>query len=108
MSLSTPVTSEAGLPSDLETCHDLIRQLAADIARLKERLQNMTRGKFGRSTEKLSAEQLSLFKQQLEDLLQTAGEQPAPPEDSDCRDAPVQTRLAKNMEVADASQSVLL
>jgi transposase len=92
--LSTPRTSEAGLPSDLEACHDLIRELAflleskdADIARLKERLQNMTRGKFGRSTEKLSAQQLSLFKQQLEDLLQAAGEHSAPSENSDCLDA---------------------
>jgi transposase len=76
---SMPQTSETSLPTDLQTCHELIRKLAvlldskdADIACLKERLQNLTRDKFGRSTEKLSPGQLSLFKQQLEDLLRSA------------------------------------
>ena len=66
---------EVGLPTDLEACHALIRDLVlalesrdADIAHLKERLQNLVRGKFGRSTEKLSPGQLLLFKQQLEEL----------------------------------------
>ena len=73
--------SESGLPSDLEACHALIRELVllveskdADIANLKERLQNLLRGKFGRSTEKLSPGQLSVFKQQLEDLLQASAD----------------------------------
>jgi transposase len=79
--LSTPQIAEDSLPGDLNTCHELIRELAflleskdTDIARLREQLQNLMRGKFGRSTEKLSAEQLSLFKQQLEDLVQAVDE----------------------------------
>ena len=77
MSLSAPKTSTTGLPNDLEACHALIRDLAllleskdADIACLKERLQQQLRQTFGRSTEKLSPGQLSLFREQLEELLQ--------------------------------------
>ena len=51
MSNSIPQKVETDLPDDLETCHSLIRQLAftleskdADIAALKERLQNLLRG----------------------------------------------------------------
>ena len=75
-----PQKSETGLPSDSEACHSLIRELVflleskdADIACLKERLQNLLRGKFGRNSEKLTSGQLSLFKQQLEDLLHESG-----------------------------------
>jgi len=70
------VKSDTGLPSDLESCHALIRELAflleskdADISCLKQQLQDQLRRRFGRSTEKLSHGQLSLFKQQLEELL---------------------------------------
>ena len=91
---STAQISEIGLPSDLAACHDLIRELAflleskvGDIARLKERLQNLLRDKFGRSTEKLTPGQLSLFKQQLEDLLQATSEHHAESETSEIDDS---------------------
>jgi len=77
MSLSAPKTLTTGLPDDLEACHLLIRELAllleskdADIACLKERLQQQLRQTFGRSSEKLSPGQLSLFREQLEQLLE--------------------------------------
>ena len=48
MSVSMPQKSETGLPSDLEACHSLIRELVflleskdADIACLKERLSSI-------------------------------------------------------------------
>ncbi len=66
---------EIALPSDLESCYALIQELAETLAsksfeletkdmenlRLKQRLQEMVREKFGRSTEKLNPAQLALF-----------------------------------------------
>jgi transposase len=77
MALSPLEATITGLPNDLEACHALIRDLAllleskdADITRLKERLQEQLRQTFGRSTEKLSPGQLSLFREELEKMLQ--------------------------------------
>ena len=77
MSVLLPGEATTGLPNDLEACHALIRELAllleskdADITRLKERLQEQLRQTFGRSSEKLSPGQLSLFREELEKLLQ--------------------------------------
>jgi transposase len=77
MPASPPEATTTGLPNDLEACHALIRELAllleskdADITRLKERLQEQLRQTFGRSSEKLSPGQLSLFREELEKLLQ--------------------------------------
>jgi transposase len=78
--VTKPLETEVGLPSDLGSCHALIRELVLllesqneDIACMKERLQNLLRGKFGKNSEKLSPGQLSLFKQQLEALLHESG-----------------------------------
>ncbi len=77
MPLLSPEATTTGLPNDLEDCHALIRELAllleskdADITRLKERLQEQLRQTFGRSSEKLSPGQISLFREDLENLLQ--------------------------------------
>ena len=63
------------LPDDIEKCHELIVQLVLeklqlenklvksqhDIAVLKEQMRDFARHRFGRSSEKLSVEQLRLF-----------------------------------------------
>lgn len=66
------------LPPDLESCHQLIRELTslvelkhADIAHLKQRLHELLREKYGRSSEKLSSEQLSVFTEAITQLLGT-------------------------------------
>jgi transposase len=71
---------EAALPNELAECHELIRQLMVlleskdeNINHLKNQLQNLMRGKFGRSSEKLTPGQLSLFKRELENLLSATG-----------------------------------
>jgi transposase len=68
---------EFPMPLDVEGCHSLIRELLAlserqgtDISCLKQRLHNLLREKFGRSSEKLAPGQLLLFAQELEELLQ--------------------------------------
>jgi transposase len=67
--------SEVTLPSDLESCYALIQELAdllasqsceletknSEILRLKQRLQEFVREKFGSRTEKLNPAQLALF-----------------------------------------------
>jgi transposase len=75
---------EIALPSDVDSCHALIRELVelvqrqgADIGCLKQRLHNLLREKFGRSSEKLSPGQLQLFTQQLEELLERSAAKPA-------------------------------
>lgn len=66
---------ETALPSDLEACYALIQELtdlltnksseleSKDLEnfRLKQRLQDLVREKFGRRTEKLNPDQLALF-----------------------------------------------
>ncbi|HEY9683393.1 MAG TPA: IS66 family transposase [Oculatellaceae cyanobacterium] len=65
------------MPLELENCHALIRELielvekqGADIGYLKQRLHNLLREKYGRSSEKLSSGQLQLFAQELEEMLE--------------------------------------
>ncbi len=65
------------LPPDLEGCHNLITELVAlverqgaDIGCMKQRLHNLLRDKYGRSSEKLSPGQLQLFAQELQQLLE--------------------------------------
>lgn len=64
------------LPGDIESCQWRILELQRlidsnddDILCLKQRLQNLLRDKFGSSSEKLSPGQLSIFAQELEELL---------------------------------------
>lgn len=66
-----------GMPLELEDCHALIRELIelvekqdADIGYLEQRLHNLLREKYGRSSEKLSSGQLQLFAQELEEMLE--------------------------------------
>jgi len=74
--LENVLKREFKLPSDVEACHALILELLehleskdSDILCLKQRLQNLLRDKFGRSSEKLSPGQLLVFGQELEELL---------------------------------------
>jgi transposase len=53
------------LPNDLEICHELIRKLAADNERLGRRLEELIRSRYGRSSEKMTIGQLSLFAQEI-------------------------------------------
>lgn len=64
------------LPDDIESCHELIRELysmvenlGSDVKHLKQKLQSQLRYRFGRSTEKLSPGQIALFAQELKELL---------------------------------------
>jgi transposase len=68
------------LPGDVESCHELIRELYAmvenlgsDVQHLKQKLQNQLRYRFGRSSEKLSPGQIALFAQELNELLRKPG-----------------------------------
>jgi transposase len=75
------------LPPDLEGCHaligelmELVERMGGDISCLKQRLHNLLREKYGRSSEKLTPGQLLLFAQELEELVKTKGspeEQPS-------------------------------
>jgi transposase len=73
------------MPSDIDGCHALIKELVelverlcADNSYLKQRLHNLLREKFGRSSEKLSVGQLQLFAQELQGMLEH--ETPGKPE----------------------------
>jgi transposase len=80
MSTDAPTTptstlAAAALPADLSACHALIRQLleaqqqsVRTIARLENHLQQLLRRVYGRSAEKLDANQLALFEKMLADL----------------------------------------
>lgn len=70
--------SGAELPADVDTCHAWIRDLMemvikkdTDISALKERLQWLLREKFGKKSEKISPDQMSLFAAQLGALLES-------------------------------------
>jgi transposase len=67
-------------PEDIKTCHERIRELQelvesmdGDISCLKQKLHNLLREKFGRSSEKLSPGQILLFAQEVKELLRNAG-----------------------------------
>ncbi len=64
------------LPADVESCHELIRELYSlienmgdDVKHLKQKLHNQLGFRFGRSSEKLSPGQIALFAQELNELL---------------------------------------
>lgn len=92
---ATPETKTIlGLPADLESCHALIKELLSmveqkdtDITALKQRLHNLLRDKYGKSSEKISPEQLLLFAEQLSSLLGPT--QLSSPTDDDGSDAVV-------------------
>jgi len=82
------IIMEPGLPEDVTACHELIRELIlalessrSDVALLKQRLQGLLRARHGSSTEKLSLGQLSLFREQLETLLEETASTVAGPEE---------------------------
>jgi transposase len=64
------------LPSDVETCHALIRLLVSDLAQYKHRVDYLLRRLFGSTSEKIDPNQLVLFKELLEQAVEAA----APPE----------------------------
>ncbi|HWE03561.1 MAG TPA: transposase, partial [Tepidisphaeraceae bacterium] len=80
-----PGLSEAlvSLPADLAACHAMIGQLLAGqrdqsrtIRQLEHQLHELLRKLYGRSSEKLDANQLTLFAEMLGQL---QSQQPAPP-----------------------------
>lgn len=92
---------ELELPDDLSDCHAMIRELAglierqgADITHLKQRLHNLLRDKFGRSSEKLTSGQLQLFAQQLEALVESGA--PSKEEAADASKENGKTRTGRN------------
>ena len=54
-----PVSSK--LPDDLTQCHELIVELANDIARYQKQIDYLSRRLFGRRSEKISGEELDFF-----------------------------------------------
>ena len=79
------VPTAMALPSDLDACHALIRQLLelqqhgqGTIERLEHQLQQLLRRLYGRSAEKIDANQLALFERALAQLQPIP--QPVPPE----------------------------
>jgi transposase len=74
----TVETSAASLPTDLATCHALIRELMDQVQKkdldnfaLKQRMQGLLREKFGKKSEKVSVDQLMLFAEHLCALMDT-------------------------------------
>ena len=60
------------LPPDLETCHQLIRELLESLAeqtylneKLQHQLEQLLRQRYGRKTEKLDPAQLLLFAREI-------------------------------------------
>ena len=68
----SPMTSPAELPTDLETCHQLIRELLETLTRqtclnekLQHQLEQLLRRIYGRRSEKLDPNQLLLFAREI-------------------------------------------
>jgi transposase len=99
---SNETVKQAELPKSIDECHSLIKELMKlivkkelDISSLKVHLQALLREKYGTKSEKLSPDQLSLFAEQLSELLgvQDSAESvsdeamPAKPEETGSRDS---------------------
>jgi transposase len=70
--LALDPSEQLDLPEDLQECHALIialkeslNQRDADLERIKQHLQNLLRSKYGRTTEKISPDQLLIFSKEL-------------------------------------------
>jgi transposase len=77
------------LPPDLDTCHQLIRELLDSLAeqthlneKLQHQLEQLLRQRYGRKTEKLDPAQLLLFAREILAAGETATPQASPPTDA--------------------------
>ena len=68
----TTVLAPEALPSDLATCHALIRQLleqlnnsSRKLTQMEHQLQQLLRRLYGRSSEKIDPKQMALFAEML-------------------------------------------
>src|SRR5271165_5519057 len=82
-------TTPGELPPDLETCHQLIRELLDSLAeqahlneRLQHQLEQLLRQRYGRKTEKLDPAQLLLFAREILAAGETATPETAPQADA--------------------------
>jgi transposase len=82
-------TSFGELPTDLETCHQLIRELLESLARqthlnakLQHQLEQLRRRIYGRKSEKLDPHQLWLFASEILAVMETQPPAPTPPADT--------------------------
>src|SRR3974377_1489846 len=78
-------TTLGELPSDLETCHQLIRELLESLAqqthlneKLQHQLEQILRQRYGRKTEKLDPAQLLLFAREILAAKENTTTEPAP------------------------------
>ncbi len=61
-----PKPTPSQLPKNVETCHELIGQLQADMRQMQARIDWLSRKLFGRSSERAAAGELEFFGQPLE------------------------------------------
>lgn len=80
------MTTPGELPPDLETCHQLIRELLDSLAeqthlneKLQHQLEQLLRQRYGRKTEKLDPAQLLLFAREILAAGETATPEAPPP-----------------------------
>src|SRR3974390_1589335 len=83
------------LPSDIDTCHQLIRELLESLAaqtylneKLQHQLEQILRQRYGRKTEKLDPAQLLLFAREILAAKETTTPEPAPLTDTPPTDTP--------------------
>jgi hypothetical protein len=92
----TPRDADTPLPGDLESAHRLIRELLATLreqthlnAHLQHQLEQLLRRLYGRKSEKLDPDQLSLFAQEIA----AAGGPEIAPEPAPAEEPPAKPKL---------------
>ena len=87
---ATAGTQAPPLPGDLPSCHALIRELLARLAethrdhqRMEHQLQNLLRRLYGRSSERLGAEDMVLFREVMDQLVPRPEPAPSPTAEPD-------------------------
>jgi transposase len=95
-------TTLGELPPDLETCHQLIRELLESLAeqthlneKLQHQLEQLLRQRYGRKTEKLDPAQLLLFAREILAAGETTTPESPPPPDTPPTPAPSNPRKKK-------------
>src|SRR5437588_864190 len=95
------ITPADPLPDDLETAHQLIRELLETLsqqiplnAKLQHQLEQLLRQRYGRKSEQVDPAQLLLFAQEI--LAQAGPEAPTPKPDSAPEPTPSPTRPKPN------------
>src|SRR5690242_7236910 len=82
-------TTPGELPPDLDTCHQLIRELLDSLAeqthlneKLQHQLEQLLRQRYGRKTETIDPAQLLLFAREILAAGETTTPGPSPPSDT--------------------------